>query len=479
MTTECMNSFSFSRLATCSILGMVCFAASAYAADTRTPEVRVFDATRSGNTTQQSSFLAFDETATTGGSIATGDVNGDGKTDIVVGSGPGETPVVKVFSRKGKLLSQFTAYAEDMTAGVNVAVGDLNGDGTAEIVTGTGLGGGPQVRVFDMNGNAQFTDGFFAFDEHFRGGVNVAVGNVDGGVNAEIIAGAGSGGGPHVRVFRKNGKYTGMDFFPFASSDHGGVTVAAGNVDDDPEDEIIMGMQSYGQPWVKVYNADETIVSNFLAYSDSFYGGVTVAAGDINRDGKDEIITSVSRAGGPQVRMFTGAGNPISNGFFSYETDFRGGVSIAAANMDTDNKTEIVTLPRKNTLVGRADLYQYIEVDLSQQTLYAYKNGNIDRQFLVSTGISKYPTPTGLTYIDKKIPLHEYKWSYGLNNPDNYDLPNVPWNLRFRPNLFIHDAYWHNNFGHPMSHGCVNVNLENSKWTYDWASIGTPVWIHE
>ncbi|MCW1930516.1 MAG: L,D-transpeptidase family protein, partial [Candidatus Kerfeldbacteria bacterium] len=460
-----MNVFPhFFRLSICLCVSMFGCVATAHAADTRTSEVRIFQSTRTGVTTQQTSFLAFDEDVTSGGSIATGDVNGDGKVEIVVGAGSGEEPWVRVYSRKGRVLSEFLAYASSMTAGVNIAVGDLNRDGIEEIVTGAGQGGGPQVRVFDMSGDSQFTNGFFAFDEGFRGGVNVAVGNIDGVKGAEIIAGAGSGGGPHVRVFRKNGAYTGVDFIPFSSSDHGGVSVAAGNVDDDPADEIIMGMHSYGQPWVKVYNADETIIGNFLAYSDGFYGGVTVATGDINRDGRDEVITGVHRAGGPQIRMFTAEGETFSNGFFAYETDFRGGVAVAAANIDTDAKTEIIVLPRQNTLVGRADLYQYIEVDLSQQTLYAYKNGDIDKQFLVSTGVAKYPTPTGLTAVSKKLPLHDYKWEYGTDHPDNYDLKDVPWNLRFRPNYFIHNAYWHNNFGHRMSHGCVNVNLENSKW---------------
>lgn len=449
------------------------------ATNSRSTEVRIFDVTRSGSANQQTAYSALDSVDGAAGAVAVGDVNGDGKMEVVVAAGPGQEPKIQVFNRKGEMISTFLAYDVSMNHGVTLAVGDLNNDGTAEIVTGTGKGGGPQVRVFDINGAAQFTTGFFAFDEAFRGGVNVAIGNIDGGKASEIIAGAGPGGGPQVRTFRKNGEFTGRDFFPFALGDHGGVSVAAGNVDDDSEDEIIMGMQSFGQPWVKVYNADETIVGNFLAYSDTFTGGVTVSAADLNRDGRDEVITGVTQAGGPQVRAFSGNGELFHNGFFAFETDFRGGVSIASGNIDSDKKTELVVIPRKITAEGRTDLYQYIEVDLSEQTLYAYKNGVKENQFLVSTGISRYPTPTGLTTISKKLPLHDYKWSYGEDHPDNYDLKDVPWNLRFRPNFFIHNAYWHNNFGHPMSHGCVNVNLENSKWVYDWASVGVSVWIHE
>lgn len=458
-------------------MSVLVLARPAVAADSRQSEARIFEVTKKAATTQQSSFTAFDSEA--GASIAVGDVTGDGKDDIVVGSGVGEAPEVRVFSRKGALLSSFAPYASSMTHGVQVAVGDLNQDGVAEIITGTGKGGAPHVRVFNHIGTSQFSSGFFAFDETSRSGVSVAVGNIDGKKGKEIIVGTGSGVEPRVRVFKKDGTFTDMEFVPFASTDLGGVSVATGNLDSDVADEIVMSIQSYGTPWVKVYNADNTIVSSFLAYDEGYYGGVVVTTADSNRNGIAEIITAPQSSGGPHVRIFTPQGKARGIGFFAYESDFRGGVAVAAGNLDADKKLELVTVPKKKNIVGRADMYQYIEVDLSEQRLYAYKNGALDNTFLVSTGVAKYPTPEGLTTVTKKLPTHDYKWSYGEDHPDNYDLKDVPWNLRFRPNYFIHNAYWHNNFGHRMSHGCVNVNLENSKWIYDWTPLGTSVWIHE
>jgi lipoprotein-anchoring transpeptidase ErfK/SrfK len=74
-----------------------------------------------------------------------------------------------------------------------------------------------------------------------------------------------------------------------------------------------------------------------------------------------------------------------------------------------------------------------------------------------------------------KLLWHDYVWSYGPNNPNNYNIPNVKYNLRFRNHYYIHSAYWHNNFGNRMSHGCVNAPYDGAEWAYNWAEVGTPV----
>ena len=147
------------------------------------------------------SFFAFDASFTGGVFVAAADVNGDGFADLIVGAGPGGGPHVKVFSgADGSLLASFYAYAPTFHGGVTVAAGDVNADGLADVVTGAGPGGGPHVKVFS---GADFSTlaSFYAYAPTFRGGVNVAVGDLNGDGSADVVAGAGPGGGPHVKLF--------------------------------------------------------------------------------------------------------------------------------------------------------------------------------------------------------------------------------------------------------------------------------------
>lgn len=114
---------------------------------------------------------------------------------------------------------------------------------------------------------------------------------------------------------------------------------------------------------------------------------------------------------------------------------------------------------------------RYIEVNLSEQTLYAYENNKIVKQFLISGGVATHPTVTGIFYVYAKSRVTEMKG-------EGYDLPGVQWVSWFYGDYSIHGTYWHHNFGHPMSHGCVNASNADAKWIYDWDEIGTPVWIH-
>ena len=135
-------------------------------------------------------------------------------------------------------------------------------------------------------------------------------------------------------------------------------------------------------------------------------------------------------------------------------------------------------IPATSTEMTRPDEPKFIRVSLREQRIRAYENGKLVNTFLVSTGSWRFPTPKGEFSVLAKLPWVNYKWVYSIGNPDNYDLGSVPYNLRVMPHKYIHYAYWHNNFGRTMSHGCINVNLKNVKWIYRWADEGIPVLIH-
>jgi hypothetical protein len=162
------------------------------------PQVTVFDVATGAAV---HTFFPYDATFRGGVRVAAGDVDGDGCDDVVTAPGPGGGPHVQVFSGSDlAVLRSFLAYDAGLTAGVYVAAADVNGDGLADIVTGVDAGGGPHVSVFDGR-NGTVLHSFFAYPTGFTGGVRVGAADLTGDGHADVIAGAGPGGGPHVRVF--------------------------------------------------------------------------------------------------------------------------------------------------------------------------------------------------------------------------------------------------------------------------------------
>ncbi len=114
---------------------------------------------------------------------------------------------------------------------------------------------------------------------------------------------------------------------------------------------------------------------------------------------------------------------------------------------------------------------RWIDVDLSLQRTYAYEGESLVRSFVVSTGTWRYPTVTGQYNIYVKYT------SAPMSGPGYY-LPGVPYIMYFYKGYGLHGTYWHNNFGTPMSHGCINLTIDDAEWLFNWASVGTLVNIH-
>lgn len=224
-------------------------------------------------------FLAYDESFTGGVRVTTGDLDGDGIDEIVTGAGPGGGAHIRVFDNLGNVIyAKLFPFGEEISGtGADVACGDIDGDGRDEIIASLGPGHEPKIAIINENGKTEKK--FLAYDKYFRGGVNVATADVDRDGKDEIVTGAGPGGGPHVRVFEANGNPRGIDYFPFHIDFRGGVDVGAIDYDEDGKDEIIMTQNSQGQAWVKVYryNDEKTVYANFLAYPEYFEGGAFVS----------------------------------------------------------------------------------------------------------------------------------------------------------------------------------------------------------
>jgi len=114
---------------------------------------------------------------------------------------------------------------------------------------------------------------------------------------------------------------------------------------------------------------------------------------------------------------------------------------------------------------------RWIDVNLSTQSVYAYEGDTVVNSFIVSTGTWLTPTVTGQYKIWIKLK------SAPMSGPGYY-LPDVPYIMYFYKGYGLHGTYWHNNFGTPMSHGCVNLRTSDAEWLYNWASVGTVVNVH-
>jgi hypothetical protein len=279
------------------------------------PLVKVFDA--AGTLVRE--FNAYDAGFRGGVRVAQGDFTGDGVDDIVTAPGSGGGPHVRVWDgATGALLNEFFAYETSFTGGVSLAVGEVAGDGQLDIVTGTGDGGGPLVRVFSQAGVR--LGEFFAYDTSFRGGVSVAAGDVTGDGRADIVTGAGKGGASHVEVFTSATGALASSFFAFDNF-FGGIAVAVAN------GSVAVAPLAGGGPVVRTFTRTGGLVGEFIAYQASFRGGVTLAAQDVDGDGVAEIVTGTGAGGGPLVSAFTAAGVAKRN-FFAFDPAFLGGIFV-------------------------------------------------------------------------------------------------------------------------------------------------------
>ncbi len=245
------------------------------------PDVKEFQA---GDLTLRSSFLAYPSAVQSGVRIAKGDVNGDGHADLITGPGPGYAPNVKVFNgRDGTLLHSFLAGGTDDIGGVHVAAADFTGDGKADLVVSVGA----TVKVLSGTELAPL----MSFLPYGAPGsdIRVATGEISGSGVPEILTTLGEGWPPILKAFSYGTAEVLLSYDAYAPTETHGVYVAAGDLDADGTDEIVVGRES-GLSHVKVFRSDGVEMASFFAFGVDFAGGVRVACGDVNDDGRDDLI---------------------------------------------------------------------------------------------------------------------------------------------------------------------------------------------
>ena len=240
---------------------------------------------------------------------------------IVLGAGKGSKPLVRVIRRPGEAID-WLAYGEGFVGGVDVAVGNLDGTGRDEVVTAPGAGGGPHVRVFDEFG--ALSSQFFAYESSMTGGLRVAVGDtdVDSDTLPEIVVLPRSGSRV-LRQFLPDGVLVGSWEIPEEVVDP---RLTMADVDGNGEDEIIIANGVGAPPRVWVFDYDGRLLNSFLAYSQTFNRGVFV--GSIPSGGREAIVTGTGAGGGPQVRALSILGVLVGQ-FFAFDESDRNGVGVS------------------------------------------------------------------------------------------------------------------------------------------------------
>lgn len=422
-------------------------------------EVKIFDLTGK----QKSSFSIL-EGATPGSGVnwAIGDVTGDSQLEFMVCSPGGGDTKVMIYDNSGKKLTEFVPYV-GFHNGCYLSTGNFDADDKNEIVISAGYSGGPHVKVFDYDVE-KF--GFFSFNKNSRTGVRVIASDLGVDGKSEIIAFSNYNQSGELALFGNDGHNFLTTKLKWAGTN--GVNVAVGDFFGKGEKSLAVAGGYGSEPVVNILNIKGVIIKTVYYHAGDFKGGLNISATDTNNDGKDELIIGEGFGGSGVVSIYDTDG--LIKVIKAYDVGYNNGVKATVIDWDGDGQKELIVVPERIGESIGAD-YKYMTVDLEKQILYRFQDGKSLDSFLISSGKPKTPTVVGDFAITRKRP------NVRMSGP-GYDLPNVPWVASFYGAYTIHGTYWHSNFGHPMSHGCVNMRTPEAKLVYDWSEIGTKISIH-
>lgn len=233
----------------------------------------------------RSGFFAYNAKFRGGVKIAQMDIDGGGREETIVA----DKSTVKIFSAYGFLITEIIPYGDKYKGGLSLALADLDYDGRWEIITGPENGAANEIKIFNSDG--LLINSWHAYKKAWGNlGINLAVGDTNGDGEVEIIAGAGPRGGPHLKIFDKTGQKVISEFFAGEKNARAGVYVATGDLDGDGQDEIITGTGPNSQPQIKIFDYQGQLIKSFSPYNSKAAAGVRVASADLDDNGQDEII---------------------------------------------------------------------------------------------------------------------------------------------------------------------------------------------
>jgi len=304
--------------------------------------------------TELSGFFPFGDRSEVGVRVASGDLNGDGKADVIA-IPIGSTRITVFAPTGGAPLRTIDAFGGEVTGPIAVAAGDVTGDARAEIVAAAPTASGVAVKVFDpASGTAATVLSAYGYES--VSSVAVALADVDGDGSRDIVLSALTPGGTEVTAIDTRGVEL-KEFYVLDPAVASTSSIAAGDLNGDGKAEIVLGGGPTTAPWpptangpdqrVAVYEPDGTELGSFTAYPGLFQGGVRVALADVLGDGRPEMITAPGPGTDPVIEVWSqewinGVDRGTRLAHFSASGSGETGVSIATGDVQGDGHAEIV-----------------------------------------------------------------------------------------------------------------------------------------
>lgn len=242
---------------------------------------------RPDGTRVRNGFFAFDDAYEGGYQIAKQDMNNDDVPDLFVS----KRNKVQAWRSDGQPFYTIYPYTARYRGTLRMALGDITGNGRTELIIAPGFGDteGLPIKVYTVDGLKAVAD-WYPFGKNYRGGYSVAIGDVDADPFGELIVGAGPGNEPRVGIYTHN-LTAQSSFLAFERGFRGGVNIATGNIEGNGQDQIVVGPGKGGKPYISVYTGKaEQVGKTFISHSTLDAPGIDVRTVDVDFDGKDDIV---------------------------------------------------------------------------------------------------------------------------------------------------------------------------------------------
>ncbi len=262
--------------------------------------------------------------------IKTGDLNGDKKQEIVIASTNNIGTQINIYDENFKNIGSFKLQYKNP---IGLEIADLYKTGREKIIVSSPVGYEPKISIYDIDGT--LLKSFPIYTKGLKTGISIAVCDIDNDFQKEIITAPKKGAAPHVLFYSKEGVLKGQ-FFAGNKQFKGGLNIACGDLNNDKKNELVITTESLNFPYVLVYNKNGELLSSFLAYEENFRNELVASIADIDFDYQNEIILNTTSGNASQIKIFDIYGD-LKKEFFAYDSKDKSGVALTVFKKNATN----------------------------------------------------------------------------------------------------------------------------------------------